>query len=47
MSGGKVRPEDLDKLEKKCQRMIFEKEDKYLANEEKLRQEDAELTDLE
>lgn len=27
--------------------MIFEKEDKYLGNEEKLKQEDRELTDLE
>ena len=35
--GGKVKPEDIEKLEKKCQRMIFEKEDKYVGNEDKLK----------
>jgi hypothetical protein len=45
--GGKVRPEDIEKLEKRCQRMIFEKEDRYVANEDKLKVQDTELTDLE
>lgn len=45
--GGKVRNEDIEKLEKKCQRMIFEKEDKYVANEDKLKIQDEELTELE
>ena len=29
----KLKFEDIDKLEKKCQRMIYEKEEKYLENE--------------
>lgn len=39
----KVRTEDIEKLEKKCQRMIFEKEDKFLENEHKLKDEDQQL----
>lgn len=39
----KLKQEDIEKLEKKCQRMIFEKEDKYLDTEQKLKAEDAEL----
>lgn len=45
--GGKVKPEDIEKLEKKCQRMIFEKEDKYVGNEDKLKAQDQELSELE
>jgi len=47
LGGGKVRPEDIEKLEKKCQRMIFEKEDKYIENESALKQDDDEILELE
>lgn len=43
----KLKNEDIEKLEKKCQRMIFEKEDKFLENEQKLKNEDQQLQDLE
>ena len=42
-TGAKLKTEDIEKLEKKCQRMIFEKEDKFLENEQKLKQEDQQL----
>jgi len=35
-----LKLEDIEKLEKKCQRMIFEKEDKFLDTEETLKKED-------
>mmetsp|Transcript_30532 Transcript_30532/g.46806 ORF Transcript_30532/g.46806 Transcript_30532/m.46806 type:complete len:82 (-) Transcript_30532:411-656(-) len=44
---GKVKEEDIGKLEKQCQRMIFEKEDKFLTNEEKLKTEEKNLLTLE
>ena len=47
LGGGKVRPEDIEKLEKKCQRMIFEKEDKYIENETALKRDDDEILELE
>ena len=43
----KVKGEDIEKLEKKCQRMIYEKEEKYLENEHKLKFEYQELQGLE
>ena len=36
----KIKYEQVHQLEKKCQRMIFEKEDKYVATEQKLKDED-------
>lgn len=36
----KIKYEQVHQLEKKCQRMIFEKEDKYVATEQKLKEED-------
>ena len=35
----KMKIDDVEKLEKKCQRMIYEKEEKYLENEQKLKDE--------
>ena len=46
-SSGKIKAEDIEKLDKKCQRMIFEKEEQYIENEQKLKREDDELADLE
>ena len=46
MSGGKVKAEDIEKLEKKCQRMIFEKEDKYLSTEDKLKHEENNVDEI-
>ena len=38
---------DIEKLEKKCQKMIYEKEEKYIENEQKLKEEDLYLQKLE
>lgn len=46
-SRDKLRPEDIQQLEDKCQRMIFEKEDKYIEIESKLKQEDERILALE
>ena len=44
---GVVKPEDIEMLEEKCLRMIFEKEDKYINNEEKLKAEEKDILNLE
>ena len=41
LTSPKIKADQITQLEKQCQRMIFEKEDKYLENEAKLKNEDA------
>lgn len=43
----KLKKEQIAQLENQCQRMIFEKEDKYLETDQKLKEEDQQLLDLE
>ena len=46
-SRDKLKPEDIAQLEEKCQRMIYEKEDKFVSVESKLKQEDERINSLE
>ena len=43
----KLKHEDILNLESKCQRMVFEKDDQFLENEKKLKNEDLALRNLE
>ena len=43
----KLKPEDIEHLEQSCQKMIFEKEDKFVDTENKLKEEEDQIAAME